>query len=795
MLTHRFRSLPRLGLLLACSGTALKLVAGGSGLNTIVVINRSSPNSCELGNYYCERRQVPAENVLFIDWTGGNTSWTSADFYATLRDPLVSMLATQAISNQIDFVVLSMDIPFTTMNGTDANGTTSALFYDLKSLFGYGWNGLTNSYCASEEIFAQARPASAPGLSVLCTMLTSDSLTSAKALVDQGIDGDGTCPSQPVILAQSSDTARNIRYHQFDRVILDMRVQGDCLVVRTNSDDLSGLTNLMGYETGLANFVAPPGMFAPGAIADSLTSYGGIIFGSNPQTTLLAFIQAGAAGSFGTVTEPYAIPQKFPDPAVYFYQARGFSLAESYYQSLMVPYQGLVVGDPLSAPFRRPGAGTWSGTVSNALLHGTVPLSLQFTAADPAHPLQQVDLFIDGRLFQTLTNVPPLPGNHLSMALNGAAISYTVAPNATLRAIASDLAQSINSPSITNVSGIIAVVHGDRLELDGISTNHPVSPANLHRVGPPGAPGNRSTELARSAAGSAAALTTFIRAPKDVFTQSTARGMKSCMINGPTPFPLGGWIAVLVTKTNGDVVTVGLTNQAATATPFDLSGQLVNAINAIANLQGPDGITAGDLATDTFVSGMFNIYARSAGVEAAGATIRILTSGNVASPSSAVPLKDNLPDLQPRNHIYVTAGATNLAVSFSFDTSQVADGFHELLAVAYEGSHVRTQTRASLPVQIQNSPLSATLTLQDLPVPSPVSGTYHAQVTASTNDVASMGLFSTGGLLASTTNQSSSIFTISGASLGAGLHPFYAVVKTSSGLVYRTQTQWARLTE
>ena len=789
---HRFHSLQRLGLLLACCGIASKLIAGGSGLNTIVVINRSSSNSCELGNYYCERRQVPPENVLYINWTGGNTSWSSADFYSTLRDPIVAMLAAQSISNQIDFVVLSMDIPFTTMNGTDANGTTSALFYDLKSLYGYGWNGLTNSYGASEEIFSQARPASAPGLSVLCTMLTSDSLDSAKALVDQGIDGDGTCPSQPVILAQSSDTTRNIRYHSFDHAIFDTRVQGDCLVVRTNSDDLSGFSNLMGYETGLANFVAPTGMFAPGAIADSLTSYGGIIFGSNPQTTLLAFIHAGAAGSFGTVTEPYAIIQKFPDPEVYFYQARGFSLAESYYQSLLVPYQGLIVGDPLSAPFRRPGAGAWSGAVSNSVLQATVPLTVQFSAPDAAHPIQQVDLFIDGRFFRTLTNVPPLPGNVLSMALNGASISYTVPPNATLRVIASNLAQNINSPSVTNISGIVAVLHGDRLELDGIATNRPVSPANLHRDGQPGSGGNGSRELASSAAGNAAALTTFIQAPKNVFTQSTARGLKACIINGPTQFQPGGWITIAVTKTNGVAVTVSVTNQAAAAaTPLDLSGQLVNAVNANAGLQGPDGITATDLMTDTFVSGIFNIYARSAGLDPAGVTIRILTSGNAATPSTVVALKDNLQDLQPRNHIYVTAGATNVAVNFSFDTTQVADGFHELLAVAYEGSHVRTQTRASLPVQIQNSPLTATLTLQDFPDPAPVSGTYHIQVTASTNDVVSMGLFSTGGLLAGATNQASSIFPVTGASLGAGPHPFYAVVQTSSGLTYRTQTQWA----
>jgi len=35
---------------------------------------------------------------------------------------------------------------------------------------------------------------------------------------------------------------------------------------------------------------------------------------------------------------------------VYFYQNRGFCFAEAYYQSLANPYEGVIVGEPLSAP-------------------------------------------------------------------------------------------------------------------------------------------------------------------------------------------------------------------------------------------------------------------------------------------------------------------------------------------------------------------------------------------------------------------------------------------------------------
>src|SRR6185295_12397327 len=109
----------------------------------------------------------------------------------------------------------------------------------------------------------------------------------------------------------------------------------------------------------------------------------GVIFEPDvhDHTTLLKFLYAGAAGSYGTVVEPCNYLEKFPSPQNYFYQARGFSLAECYYQSLTNPYQGLIVGEPLAAPFAQPPTGTWLGLPNNAVLAGTTNLSVQFTAS------------------------------------------------------------------------------------------------------------------------------------------------------------------------------------------------------------------------------------------------------------------------------------------------------------------------------------------------------------------------------------------------------------------------------
>lgn len=786
------------GIIAIIAGLAWNVHAGGSGLNTVVIVNQNSANSVELGNYFCERRQVPPEHLLRVNWTGGNVSWTAAEFQTTLLDPLAALLATRQLTNQIDYVVLSMDFPFQTLNGSVVNATTAALFYGLKTDSGPTWAGITNSYAASEQIFRQAKPASATGPAFLATMLTAGSLAQAKSLVDQGVNGDATLPTQSVLLARSSDTLRNIRHRLFDNAIFNVQLSPakSYSIARVNADIPSTSPALLGLQTGLPYFSVPANSFVPGAMADSLTSFGGIIIGGG-QTTLLAFIHAGASGSYGTVTEPQPIMDKFPNPQNYFYQSRGFNIAECYYQSLNIPYQGLVVAEPLSAPFQVPASGVWSGVTSNAILSGTNLLTVTFAAADASHPLQQIDLFVDGKFLRTLTNLPPQPGNVVNLSINSRPIGMIVPANSSLASLTASLAALINQPANTNATRVLAQARGDRIELRSTSPSRTLSPLNLRVLGdtPPGTPSFSTTSntppLARTSAGSASVLSTFVTPSRDVFLNTSAYGIRSFSVNGT--MQVGTWLRLTVTKTNGAQIHVGVTNQTVTATPFELAGQLVNAINAAGELQGADGILAEDLAAWFSSGGLFNLRPRSAGLAAAAARVQLTSSGLALNPSTETSLAENLADLQPRNHLYITAGATNLGVTFALNTTTLSDGYHELTAVAYEGSHVQTQTRLTVPVRVQNSPLNAILSPVNFPDPSPVSGTYQLQVTANTNNVSAIKLFSTGGLLGTVNNQSSATFNVTGASLGVGRHPFYAVVETSSGLQYRTETRRIRL--
>lgn len=774
----------------------VSVFAGSSGLNVVVVVNQSSTNSVELGNYYCEKRGVPPQNVLRINWTGSATDWTRTNLDAVLRAPLNAMLASRQLSNQIDFVLLSMDIPYRVNENTGAsatsgyNSTTSVLFYgfkpdgcDLNCPAGLPSCNLpsasSNAYAGSEAVFRQVPPGNVTSNSWLAVMLTASNLAQAKLIVDRGVVADATFPTQTVYLAKSYDPIRSLRYEQIDDGIFDTRLRAVCTVLPTNASSPAGLGSLLGFQIGVQLFAMSPNTFVPGAIADNLTSYSGDLFSSPDHTRVLDFIHAGATASYGTVVEPCAYLEKFASSRNYFYQARGFSIAECYYQSLTNPYQGIIVGEPLCAPFARPSTGNWTGLPGNAVLTGTTNLTLQFTAADNSRPIQQVDLFVDGNWVQTVTNLAPQSGNRLYVTLPGRTnLSYTVPAGASLTTIANGVAAMLTNPANNLVTKVDAFVHGDRVELRSTDINRP---------------GLQTPVAVSNHVGSATGLSTYLQAAAPTFLDTTAYGRVGFLVSGP--LVAGDTLTLNVTKTNGALVSVSVTNS-------DLSN-LTEFVQLFAStiysepaLQGVDGLMAEDLLGG-FVAGnipavQFNLRARSPGIKAAQLQVTVTGTFSI-SPPGLTTLTGNLADLQPRNHLYVTAGRTNASFAFPFNTATQADGFHELTAVAYEGSHVRTQKRISQTVRIQNNPWSATFTTLVGDTNTALEANFQFAVAASTNNITRIELFTTGGLFATSNSVTSATFSVAATNLGIGLHPFYALVTRSDGTQYRTETKWQRI--
>ena len=215
--------------------------------------------------------------------------------------------------------------------------------------------------CAPSKVspyiqYAGAEPYADLGLRP-AMQIAARSVESAKALIERGLRADHSLPSAFVpadaYFVSTSDAARNVRAVWFPPAAHLGALNVD--VKRLEVDALPHLPAALIVQTGLARV---PGLdhvdWLPGALADHLTSYGGLLDGAEGagQMTAVDWIEAGATASYGTVSEPCNHWQKFPNPQLLLLSyVQGVSALEAYWRSVVWPGQGAFVGDPLAAPF------------------------------------------------------------------------------------------------------------------------------------------------------------------------------------------------------------------------------------------------------------------------------------------------------------------------------------------------------------------------------------------------------------------------------------------------------------
>lgn len=170
----------------------------------------------------------------------------------------------------------------------------------------------------------------------------------------------------------------------------------------------SKVSNVLGLTAGTSKFSWPAtkSKIVPGAICENLTSYGGRIGVRGGQTKLSEFLRNGAAGSSGTVVEPYAVQAKFPHPMIHAHYARGSSLAEAFYQSIHAPYQTLIVGDALCQPFAKQPEVTISGLTPMQTASGKIELKVDTRFSQV--PIAGMELFVDGKLARRDSSFEPI---------------------------------------------------------------------------------------------------------------------------------------------------------------------------------------------------------------------------------------------------------------------------------------------------------------------------------------------------------------------------------------------------
>jgi uncharacterized protein (TIGR03790 family) len=353
-----------------------------SAENVLLVLNESSAISLDIGQYYAQKRGIPAANILKLK-TKAEESVTRNDFAQQIEAPIASWLARNSAQDKILYIILTKGIPLRVEGTSGADGTVASVDSELTLLYRKMTgqpiqpNGrINNPYFLGEGAISEAKPFTHEMRDIyLISRLDGYTPEDIRGLIDRGFS-----PSREgkILLDAKSSTLDKGGDLWLNQAAERLNAMGfkDRVVLDTTAKVLRDQTGGLGYYSWGSNDPAIKERhfnlkFVPGALAGMFVSSDGRSFkepppdwklgtwedknshfAGSPQSMAGDLIREGITGIAGHVAEPYLEATIRPNILFPAYLS-GFNLIESYY--LAMPYlswQTVVVGDPLCAPFR-----------------------------------------------------------------------------------------------------------------------------------------------------------------------------------------------------------------------------------------------------------------------------------------------------------------------------------------------------------------------------------------------------------------------------------------------------------
>jgi hypothetical protein len=412
--------------------------AGGGPENVFLVVNPASPDSLAVANTFAAVRGVPPVNVLMLPWAGGDESTTIDRFRAEILAPILRAIDSRRLAAQIDCIAYSAGFPWR----IDYAAALPAEFRERDKYPAGSLTGMTMLYAAvqsgqplwldmeSNDYFRPLRADGVPadtqgfrgwyGWGDDCSLLEAggsryllavmlgvtagrgNTVAEVAASLRSAAAADGTRPRGTIYFMTSGDIRTTTRSGVFPAAVRELAQLGVAAEVVAGTLPLRK-RDVAGLMAGTPTFSwdSSGSTILPGAICENLTSFGAVFSQPAGQTPLSEFLRAGAAGSSGTVIEPFSLQAKFPHASIQVHYARGASLAEAFYQSVRSPYQLLVVGDPLCQPWavipevEVVTAADQQVLEPGAVVSGTLELEPRATVGDGS-TADRFELFVDG---------------------------------------------------------------------------------------------------------------------------------------------------------------------------------------------------------------------------------------------------------------------------------------------------------------------------------------------------------------------------------------------------------------
>jgi uncharacterized protein (TIGR03790 family) len=335
----------------------------------LVVVNKRSANSQQIGEYYLHKRDIPLANLCTIN-TAPDETIERPVYDKEIEAPIGAFLQQHGLQEKILYIVLTSGVPLR-INGPGEQFTSEAAAVDSElSLLYARMHGrkIPLAGPANNPFFRQRdTPFRHPAFPMyLITRLDGYNMADMKALVDRALLARNT--GKFVIDLKSLDSTEGNQWLRAAAVLLpkDRVILDDSAKVVSDTRDVIGYASWGSNDRDRKHRVLHD-QWLPGAIATEYVSFDGRTFreppqgwelgtwanpkswfAGAPQSLTADYIHEGATGASGQVFEPYLAFCPRPDFVLPAYFS-GRNLAESFY--LGVPglsWMTVIIGDPLA---------------------------------------------------------------------------------------------------------------------------------------------------------------------------------------------------------------------------------------------------------------------------------------------------------------------------------------------------------------------------------------------------------------------------------------------------------------
>lgn len=390
-----------------------------------VIVNLNSPESIEIGNYFQVARNIPSQNIIYVNVP--NSEVINDSVFDVLRTQIEAELQSLGLENTLNYLVTTKGVPLR-RSGIDCisnqgNGDCGSVDSELSLILGPHASSIAQSNAFLHPYFNQNVHFTRSQFGMyLVTRLDGFTVGDVKQMIARS--GPNTTVNPFIVQnildlneAQSMDSLFFI--DTYINPALDEFQPGNWLTqTDLNTSPLTNQENVLSYlSTGHGplpdynqNFSFVPGSFAALTTCSTAAAFDSVS-SSNANFTLSDLVAQGCTAAHGYVNCIYFTQLLRADILVnrYLDQSAHYNLAESFYMAeRFASWQGVIIGDPKTTLIADTTAGLAPVATSiDALLLYPNPSrgAFQIKGIDPNRSISAVIYSVAGQQIQNIDNL------------------------------------------------------------------------------------------------------------------------------------------------------------------------------------------------------------------------------------------------------------------------------------------------------------------------------------------------------------------------------------------------------